>query len=609
MKYTQTSKISGLAICLAVLSTACSDDDATSIVNTPDASASSDTSQSADTTTSGRSSTSSDSTSSVDTATADLSDAGATDEPTGVSNPDAAVTSEPGNTGDVDTSTDAVDTSGESSSTSDDQTSGPAPVFTQVPATLPVSGCGDVGPLCTVIQDGGSLLANCAGRKFTGSINEGRDVTLAAGDVVDAQGATVSTSCAGKLSVRGKLTATCSTTTTPAGGQAATTTCSLESDVEVLPSVECAEVPSQLSNVVLCSDAECANENKINLGNCSVAQDACAFQAECGDVTLAGEVRGEELRFSQVLTALADAQAAADAEPAFRAGAEVSHSCITTVSAEGALTGTCGAGSSGRGGVNTSVWTVGGAAQVPAQCELLAPSNELIFALDSCDNLKFGNEGVPGIGEPLCAFRQNNCIWEIQCGGGLLYSGRLEPGAKSFDWRLETGTRCDGSFDAQGEFAGVCAVPGLFSCNLGSKDFAPGGEECPSAPTNESTVTSRGCGNGNGQDMVCRELAWHGCDFMAICSFSYLNSLVFSGTASEVNGAGHLSFNGIGAYECAVTGPTAGDLESDQWRKPNEWIGQCETPEGALCRSNFNPETGSGFRGLQLFWGESEVED
>jgi hypothetical protein len=602
MKYLQSSKISGLAMCIAVLSTACSDAGSSPSVDRSDASAESDAGRSSDASWDDTASTS-------PTPTAVLGDAGTTDtDATNVSSPDADVTSEPGSTRDGDASTGEVDTSGEPSS-SDDQTGAPAPVFAQVPATLPVAGCGDIGPLCTVVQDGSQLSVNCGGRRFTGSITEARDVTLATGNVVDGQGATVATTCTGKLSARGKITARCTTTTTPAGGDATTATCNLESDTAVLPSVECAEVPSQLRNVVLCSDAECVNENKINLGDCSVAQDACAFQAECGDVTLTGEVRGDELRFTQALGALADAQAADGAEPAFRAGDEVDHSCITTVNAEGVLSGECGAGGSGRGGVNTSVWTVTGAAPAPVQCELLAPKNELIFALDSCDNLKHGSEGEPGIGEPLCAFRQNNCIWEIQCGRDLLYTGRIQPGAKSFDWRLETGTRCDGSFDAQGEFSGVCAVPGLFSCNLGSKDFAPGGEECPSAPINESTVTSRGCGNGNGQNMNCRELAWHGCDFMAICSFSYLNSLVFAGTASEVNGAGYLSFNGIGDYECAVTGPTVDDLQNDQWRKANEWIGQCETPEGGLCRSNFNPDTGSGFRGLQLFWGQSEVEN
>ena len=249
---------------------------------------------------------------------------------------------------------------------------------------------------------------------------------------------------------------------------------------------------------------------------------------------------------------------------------------------------------------------VGGAVEQVAQCAPLSSAgHEQIFVLDACDALKNGEGGEPGIGEPLCAFRQNNCVWEIECGGGMTYTGRIEPGDTTFEWQLATGTQCEGSFTEQGEFSGVCAVPDLFSCDLGSKAPEPGAEACPSAPIDQD-VTSRGCGNGSGDRMACREIAWHGCEFMALCSFASMESLVFAGTASEDDDVGRLDFNGLPDWTCSVDEPTADALESDPYRASNEWIGQCQTAEGGLCRDNFDPATGEGFRGLQLFWGEVE---
>lgn len=483
----------------------------------------------------------------------------------------------------------------------------PAPVFPLVPAALALSGCTGVGPLCTVAQTGGDLTANCGGRVFTGTISETREVQLTSAPEQNAQGATVTRTCTGELSRRGKLTADCAITTSAVGETPeATETCELVSDGTFLPSVGCMEVPTQIDDVVLCVEGETSGGETIAAGSCHVVQDGCSFQAECENgLTLLGEARGSELRFTQTLTALADAQSLSGGAPAFLAGATVSHSCVGTLDGT-SLSGQCGAGRSGRGGADTSVCSIVGSAVAPLECAPLAPSSELIFALDSCDPMKNGGEGEPGIGEPLCAFRQNNCIWEIQCGRDLLFTGRLQPGDTNFAWKLETGTQCEGAFSETGVFNGVCAVPDLFSCNMWSKEASPGGETCPAAPIGE-TVTSRGCGNANGESMACRELAWHGCDFMAICSFSYLQSVVFAGTASDHDGVGRLDLTGIGDYQCYVEAPTEEELMSDPYRMPNEWIGQCETEAGGQCRDTFNPETGEGFRGLQLFWGATEA--
>lgn len=623
MNYLRSSNILWSAMYLAALSTACSDDDEPSAVVVDaavdvavDAAVTSvdDTRVTNDTSVTDKSAspgeTSVPSGDAVDAGASDVTDSvdvtvpdASTDEGTSSAHDDAGTSSQPAEQTGTPSGPDTGSTAGETSEPS-------GPMYPEVPALFSVSGCSDVGPLCTISQEGATLTANCGGRLYGGTINQAGEISLAAAPELDGQGATVTRSCVGQLSGRGRLTADCTTTTAAVGqNPEATQSCQLVSDATILPSVECDEVPSELTDVAICAEGEASGGETIIAGTCKVVQDGCFFQAECdGDLTIVGEVRGSELRFTKALKALADAQTPANGgSPAFLAGAVVNHSCAATLDGT-ALTGTCGAGSSGRGGTNTSVCAVTGLSEVQPQCEQLAPSNELIFALDSCDPMKYGGEGEPGIGEPLCAFRQNNCIWDIQCGRDLKFTGRLQPGATKFNWKLQTGTQCEGGFSESGAFNGVCAVPGLFSCEMWSQEAAPGGEECPSAPVGLD-VTSRGCGNGSGDAMECRELAWHGCDFMAICSFSYMQSLVFWGTASEKSGVGRVDLTGIGPYQCHALAPTADDLLADPYRAPNEWIGQCETKEGAQCRNNFNPETGQGFRGLQLFWGDVEAPE
>src|SRR5690606_38223413 len=211
MKYLRFTKISWLAMCAAALSIACSDDDDTTAV-VADAAVDAPATSNADTNrpnstgatdsftsigeTSDRSS-SLDVTDAGSSSAADFVDAkvpnASTDEDTS-SAPDATGTSsdeaEPtGTTADADTDS----TAGETSEPS-------GPVYPEVPALLSVSGCSDVGPLCTTSQNGAALTANCGGRLYTGTVNEARELSLTAAPEVTAQGATITRSCVGELS-------------------------------------------------------------------------------------------------------------------------------------------------------------------------------------------------------------------------------------------------------------------------------------------------------------------------------------------------------------------------------------------------------------------------
>lgn len=522
----------------------------------------------------------------------------------------------PANDNDNDNDTDESDTGGsdtgeddaDGGTGDDDRLKGDAGASQQperitIPEALSLTGCDAVGPLCTFTQDGDDLSANCGGLTYTGTLDADGDLTLVSEAETTDDGAEVVRKCDGSINRLGRVRATCQVTT-EVEGEANTESCQLRTDPQLLPSVECIELPSELQGLTICggeADAE------LSLGNCRVVQDGCEFQAECEDgTTFTGSATSTGIRFDQTFPALADAETPAEGgDPAFTIGEAVSHRCSAQLDGD-TWVGECAAGRAGRGGTNTSVCAVEASGEAATTCDPISPlGEEQIFVLDGCENLKNGVDGEPGIGEPLCAFRQNNCIWEIQCGRDLVFSGRVEPGETKLEWLLDTGTACEGSFTESGEFTGVCAVPDLFSCSLGTKEAAPGSDSCPSAPIGEP-VTSRGCGNGSGDAMACRELLWHGCDFMAICSFSSMQSLVFTGTASEKNNAGYLDLTGIGDWSCHVEEPTPEALEADPHRASNEWLGQCETAEGGQCRENFDPETGSGFRGLQLFWGEAE---
>jgi hypothetical protein len=369
-----------------------------------------------------------------------------------------------------------------------------------------------------------------------------------------------------------------------------------------LPGVSCLELPSRFADVVLCSEGAAAGGATIQAGSCAVIQDGCVFQASCaGGTVLTGSVSRTGVSFDQVLTALADAETpAGGGSPAFAKGDQVTHACTATLTGE-SLAGSCAAGAASRRGTSTSVCSVAARsdAEVPA-CSLLAPSADHLFTLDACELLRDGDGDEPGIGEPVCAFRQNNCIWEVNCGNHplLTFGGRLSPGATKATWRLFSGTPCEASFDAQGKMTGRCTVPGEEACQLASKPPVPGGADCPAVPEG-TAFHSRGCGGGDPLD--CRAAMQHGCNFMAICQFARFPDVVIAGQASYENARGHLAFNGAADYQCQVDQATDAEIESGD-REWNEWYGQCVNTAGGTCRDNWNPETGTGYRGLQLFF-------
>lgn len=486
---------------------------------------------------------------------------------------------------------------------------GSSPTFPMLPNALSVTGCEafPIGPLCSVVQDEDTFDANCGGVHFDGTVTVDGDITMTRPTFTNDMGDEVETSCVGRLQGP-RVTATCEQTVTPSGGTPVTEQCALISKTSMLPAVECMEAPPEFTNVVICTEGAGAGGTTIQAGACSVIQDGCTFQADCADdLTLVGSVGADGLSFSSELIALADAEVRNKGDtPAFLQGDVVAHNCSAQPSGT-TLVGECGAGSAGRGGTNTSVCSIsGGAAAVP-QCGQVSSSSvgEALFALDSCDILKNGEGGVPGIGEPVCAFRQNNCVWEVNCGSPFLtFSGRLEPGESALEWRLATGTPCTIEFDENGNPSGNCTVPGQPPCNLGSLTPVPGGAECP-APAEGRSFTGRGCGDRGGTALECRQVMQHGCNFGAICSFTgRFPSVVIAGETSYSTGSrGRIDFNGLANWQCYVDQATDAEITSGD-REANEWYGQCVTPEGGMCRDNYDPKTGSGFRGLQIFFDE-----
>ncbi len=475
---------------------------------------------------------------------------------------------------------------------------------------LSLSGCEDVGlgPLCTVTQEEGDLTANCGGVSYSGEIDEDGLFKLASPESTNEAGETSGVECLGELKFGRFRTASCVQTTTAEGVPDVEVSCELSSDPVVLPGIACMELPSTLEDVVICAEGEDADGDTISAGNCKVVQDGCVFQAECADdIVIAGSVTATGVSFSQDLTALADAQGD---EPAFVAGEVVEHRCTADLDGN-SLVGSCGAGRAGRGGENTSVCAVTATApELPAVCETLAPTNEHLFVLDSCDLLKEGEGEGDGIGEPVCAIRQNNCIWEVQCGRDLVFAGRALPGATKAEWQLATGTPCEASFDDSGKMTGKCTVSGEAACVLSSKTPVPGGEGCGILPETDEGFYGRGCGDGGGRRLACSASMQHGCNFMSTCEFA--GPLLVAGEASvnEETTRNRMEFNGIGDYECHVEEALQSDIDDDA-RVSGEWFGQCknEVTEG-LCRENYDAvENPGGFRGLQIFWGEAPVAE
>lgn len=479
----------------------------------------------------------------------------------------------------------------------------PGPSYPTLPSVLSLNGCEETGPgpLCSVEQDDDDFTANCGGTIFTGTIDEEGAFSFENEDAA--------TSCSGELRL-GRLRAT--TCVSMVTGETSTeeVSCDLNSDPLVLPGFECLELPSTLTDVVVCSEGADQDGETINAGNCSVIQDGCSFQAVCEDgVVLSGSVSETGVSFNQELVALADAEVAEPAEgeepeaPAFVKGDVVSHSCSATIEGT-SLAGECGAGRLGRRGTNTSVCAVSGTGDAVAACEPLAPSLDHLFVLDSCELLKDGEGATPGIGEPVCSYRQNNCVWQLQCGREIKFEGKLAPTDSKATFSLAAGTPCEVAFDATGKMTGKCTVAGEAACNLKSKTAQPDAS-CDVFPEEEA-LWARGCGDGGGSRLECTSFLQHGCNFMGACAFA--GPLTVAGevlaAADTDSGRNRLEFSGIGDWACHAEQATADDIENDA-RVEGEWFGDCESPEGGLCRNNYDAvESPGGFRGLQLFWAD-----
>jgi hypothetical protein len=471
-----------------------------------------------------------------------------------------------------------------------------------LPSVLSLETCGelDVSPLCSVVQSGSTFTANCGGAKYSGTIAADGAVQFTAPETTTVDGAKVNLTCSGKLELSGTLSLTCKQTTSAvAMTPAEELTCKVEADGKTLPGVSCMELPAQLTDVVVCKEGAAQAGTTVTAGSCKVIQDGCAFQAECANnVVLSGTVSKTGVRFVQPLKALADAATPAMGMPAFTKGTEVNHTCTGMIQG-GKLTGSCSAGQV-RGMMATSVCTMEGNGTAPAVCAPIAPKPEQLFVLDSCELLENGEGAMPGIGEPVCALRQNGCIWDLQCGQNPLtkFSGRLEQGATKVSWRLATGTPCELSVDAAGAVSGKCTVPGQTACELKSKPAVAGAMDCPALPPGNN-IKSHGCGGGD--PLMCREALQHGCNYMALCNFTASNDLLVAGKTSLPAGRPRFEFQGLGDYSCRVDKSTDAEVASGD-RVAQEWYGQCTTPSGGMCRDNYNAATKSGFRGLRLYF-------
>jgi len=492
--------------------------------------------------------------------------------------------------------------------TGGDGTGGAAPTFPSLPTVLSVSGCEaiNLGPLCSVEQEDGIFTANCGGIMLGGEIDSVGEIDLSS-EPMAIEGGSQTIDCIGEFRY-GRLRATsCVRTTTPTEGAPTEETCSWVSDPQVQPGLSCADLPASFEDLTICVEGAASEGQTITAGDCSVIQDGCNYQAECENgLLLKGTVSATGISFNQELIALADAQTpSSGGSPAFLKGAVVRHSCSLAVNGT-TVSGSCGAGSSGRGGTNTSLCSIGGSADgVSPTCELVAPAAEHVLVLDSCEALKEGEGANPGIGEPVCAVRQNNCVWEVQCGRALKFEGVLEPGGTKLNWTLPTGTPCEISFDESGEMTGKCQVPEQPACNLSSKEASPGGDECAALP--DETVQTRGCGDGQGTGLSCSALVQHGCNFVGTCNFRGINAVIAGEIADDgAEGRSRVEFSGVNGYQCYAEEANASDIANDA-RVAGEWFGDCESASGGVCRNNYNVDTNpTGLRGLQLFFAQPE---
>lgn len=484
--------------------------------------------------------------------------------------------------------------------------------YGRLPSAFSFSGCNatvGVPALCSVTQTEGTFSANCAGVTYTGTIaaNSG-DLTLTRPNTTNTATATVSFSCTGKLERDGSVSLACKQNTTAAGETpAAEATCDLKSAKSTLPGISCLELPATLSDVVVCKEGAANDATTLTGGNCKVTQDACNFQAECqNDVTLNGTVTKTGISFTRRLKALADAATnATTGAVAFLKGAETNHTCVGNI-VEGkfdATTSKCSAGNSGQIPA-TSVCTNEATVPSVGSCNLIAPKKDFLFVLDSCDILKNGEGGQPGIGQPVCAIQQNNCVWNIQCGEDPLtrFSGKLTPGATKIDFRLLTGTPCEVAVSASGVVSGSCTVQGEAPCMLRSIPAVPGVPGvCPALPAN-TDPRSNGCAGGD--PLECRGTVQHGCNQVSICQFSTrYPDVVIAGKTSYGTGTNanrpHFEFNGVGGYKCYLDAALQSEIDSND-RAANEWYGDCVNAAGGRCRNTWNGT--SGFRSLRVYW-------
>jgi len=476
----------------------------------------------------------------------------------------------------------------------------PVNVCPALPPVLSVSGCTGVGPLCTVTQNDCVFTANCGGKLFTGELDAAGVYKMNPPDSTATDGTVTAIACKGET--KNALTIGQCDIKTSGGALAApeTKTCTLAFDPVIRPAITCLELPKTLDALTICKEGAAAGGTTIAAGKCSVVQDGCNFQAECqNDLVLAGTVTETGVSFAQTLKALADAQKPTNGNPAFLKGADVRHTCTGTVTGAN-LAGTCGAGATGRGGTNTSVCAVESTLSgLPPVCSSLVPGDAKLFALDSCTLLKEGEGANAGIGEPVCAYRQNNCVWDVQCGSDLHFGGRFpDATTKKAEWRLDTGTPCEATFDANGKLTGKCTVPGQAACALTSKTAVPGGSTCSTLQGN--SFTTKGCAGGS---TVCSDTLQHGCNFMAVCTFATSHDLLVAGSVSvsPTSTRNRMEFNGTGDYKCSVEQATAADIAND-YRVANEWFGQCTNSTGGQCRNNWTTTNTSGYRGLQVFF-------
>lgn len=245
----------------------------------------------------------------------------------------------------------------------------------------------------------------------------------------------------------GQLSGTCQ----PAAGG----TCPVSSK-EPLASATCLTVPSQLL-VDGCGSADT---------RCDVVQNACTWQASCKD----GKVFGGTTTASQLRWTAADGS-----------------SCRSAASdgslPAGALSGTCTPPRTNPNGIVACNFTTQRPADLPADpvCQPLASS----FVLAGC-GFETQYDGLNS-GDTICRTVQNGCLWQENCGDGLVLSGRATDA--TYSWTTSDGKKCTGSI-VQGKLSGSCNN-GTATCKFEQRAPQPATPEYATVPP---SITIDGCG-------------------------------------------------------------------------------------------------------------------